>query len=88
MFKGITYNSISIGIEKIEVSPIDNEDWPWKTGNKFIEFLSKKYTTHNLIAEVENKLSTVAQAGKLSIFADFLTEYTNLTYICEWDDAA
>jgi hypothetical protein len=87
MLEGIAYNSISIGIKKIEASPIDNEDWPWKTGNEFIEFLAKKYTTHDLIAEAENMLSTVAQAGKLWVFADFLTEYTNLTDICEWDHA-
>jgi hypothetical protein len=31
-------------------------------------------------------LSTVAQTGKLLVFANFLIKYTNLTYNYKWDD--
>jgi hypothetical protein len=54
---------------------------------EFLANLSKKFASCDLVANAENKLCKLAQKGKYLIFTDFLTEFTNLTDVCDWDDA-
>jgi hypothetical protein len=55
----------------------------WHSGTEFLAHLTKKFATFDLATDVEYKLRKLLQDGKYSIYTDFLTEFTNLTDICD-----
>jgi hypothetical protein len=87
MLAGMAYAAVMDGVNKVLQNPEDDATWPWKTGQDFITTLAKKYATHDIVADAENKLTDLAQKDKFAVFSDFLTEFANLTDICEWDEA-
>ena len=75
-------------LEKITSNLENPAAWRWQSGTEFLAHLTKKFATLDLAADAENKLRKLVQEGKYSIFTDFLTEFTNLTDVCNWDDAS
>lgn len=87
MLAGMAYAAVMNGVGKVLQNPEDDTTWPWKTGQDFITTLAKKYATHDIVADAENRLTELAQRDKFAVFSDFLTEFANLTDICEWNEA-
>lgn len=48
-----------------------------------MDYLARKYATMDLAADAENKLRSLSQKDEFAAFTDFLTEYTNLTDVCD-----
>ncbi|KAK4148340.1 hypothetical protein C8A00DRAFT_39143, partial [Chaetomidium leptoderma] len=85
LLEGAAADGVINGITKMSASD-DAADWQWATGVEFMEHLAKKYATLDLVADAELKLKELTQDGKFAAFNDFLTEFTNLADICDWDD--
>jgi hypothetical protein len=51
--------------------------------DEFMAYLAPKYATLDLAADAENKLRILAQKDDFAAFIGFLTEFANLTDICE-----
>jgi hypothetical protein len=75
-------------LEKITSNLERPSVWCWHSGTEFLAHLAKKFATLDLGADAENKLRRLVQEGKYSIFTNFLIAFTNLTDICDWDDAS
>ncbi|KAK3897148.1 hypothetical protein C8A05DRAFT_39307 [Staphylotrichum tortipilum] len=88
LLEGTAAGGVFAGIEKITSNPTNPAAWRWKTADEFMTHLARKYATLDLAADAKNKIRTLAQKDDFAAFTDFLTEFTNLTDICEWDDAA
>lgn len=88
LLEGTAAGGVFAGIEKVTSNPTDSATWPWKTANEFMTHLARKHATLDLAADAENKLRTLAQKDDFAAFTDFLTEFTNLTDVCDWDGAA
>ncbi|KAK4096787.1 hypothetical protein N658DRAFT_333028 [Parathielavia hyrcaniae] len=77
LLTGSAATGVAKVIEKINASPDNDVDWPYKTGMALLSHLAGKYATMDLAAAAENKLTKIKQAGKYVNFIDFLTEFTN-----------
>ncbi len=88
LLKGTAAAGVHNGIVKVFMNPTDPTKWTWRTGQKLLEHLTSKYATLDMVAEAERKLRDLSQANEYARFTDFLTEFVNLTDICEWDNAS
>lgn len=88
LLEGTAATGVRTGIDKIMKNPTDPATWPWKTADEFMAHLERKYATLDLAADAENQLRKLAQKDEFAVFTDFLTEFTNLTDVCDWDGAA
>ncbi|KAK4095679.1 hypothetical protein N658DRAFT_511863 [Parathielavia hyrcaniae] len=88
LLTGSAATGVAKVIEKINASPNDDTNWPYKTGLGLLDHLAGKYATMDLAAAAENTLTDLKQAGRYANFIDFLTEFTTQTDIAGWDDAS
>ena len=88
LLEGTAADGVNGGLEKITSNLNNPVAWPWKTGEEFLAHLAKKFATLDLAADGENKIRKLAQKDEYAAFTDFITEFTNLTDVCDWDDTA
>jgi hypothetical protein len=88
LLEGTAALGVNDDLEKIMSNLENPAAWRWRSGVEFLTHLAKKFATLNLTADVENKLRKLAQEEKYSIFIDFLTEFTTLTDVCNWDNTS
>jgi hypothetical protein len=88
LLEGTAALGVNDDLEKITSNLENPAAWHWQSGAEFLAHLAKQFATLDLAADAENKLRKLVQEGIYSIFTDFLTEITDLTYICNWDDAS
>jgi len=88
LLEGSAAAGVFTGVQKVTTSPDNSKDWPWKTATEFMNHLARKYATIDLAANAENRLRSLSQKDEFAAFTDFLTEYTNLTDVCDWDGTA
>src|SRR3981081_4635850 len=86
LLEGTAALGVNDDLEKITSNLENPAAWRWQSGAEFVAHLARKFATLDLVADAENKLRKLAQEGKYSIFTDFLTEFTNLTDVYDWDD--
>ncbi|KAH6632197.1 hypothetical protein F5144DRAFT_85647 [Chaetomium tenue] len=88
LLEGSAATGVFTGVQKVTANPSDSATWPWETATDFMDHLARKYATMDLAADAENKLRSLSQKDEFAAFSDFLTEYTNLTDVCDWDGTA
>ena len=86
--EGSAVAGVFVGVRKVTENPDNSTTWMWKSVSDFMNHLARKYATMDLAANAENKLRSLLQKDEFASFTDFLTEYTNLTDICDWDGTA
>jgi hypothetical protein len=88
LLEGMAALGINDNLEKITSNLENPAVWRWHNGVEFLAYLAKKFATLDLVADADNKLRKLVQEGKYTIYTDFLLEFTNLTNVCNWDDAS
>jgi hypothetical protein len=88
LLEGSAAAGVFAGVQKVTENPDDPTAWMWKSASDFMNHLARKYATMDLAANAENKLRSLSQKDEFASFTDFLTEYTNLTDVCDWDSTA
>lgn len=88
LLEGSAAAGVFAGVQKVTANPSDSATWSWETATDFMDHLARKYATMDLAANAENKLRSLSQKDEFAAFTDFLTEYTNLTDVCDWDGTA
>jgi hypothetical protein len=88
LLEGSAATGVFKGVQKVTANPDNSDTWQWETAAAFMDHLARKYATMDLAANAENKLRSLSQKDEFAAFTDFLTEYTNLTDVCDWDGTA
>lgn len=86
LLDGRASQGIDSDLRKVLDSEDDDSNWPWKTGEEFLNSLDKKYNTVDVRGEARQKLHKLMQADDFAVYADFITEFLRLADRAGWDN--